>query len=55
MLQFSRDHSLADSLDYMATWQAAMLSKTDIEGAFKAQSNFKTNHFEDLPKKRMED
>ena len=55
MLQFSRDHSLADSLDYMATWQAAMLSKTDIEGAFRAQVDSNMNQFEDLPKKKMED
>ena len=33
MLNYSRDHSLSDSLNYMATWQAAMLQPSDMMAA----------------------
>jgi len=37
ILNYSRDHSVADSLDYVATWNAAMLLSEDIQEAIGAQ------------------
>ena len=37
MIDFARDHSVAESLNYMATWQSGMLHLTDIQQAMKAQ------------------
>ncbi len=41
MLNYSRDHSVADSLRYMATWQAGMFRPQDMMKCFaaKAQKN----------------
>lgn len=49
MINYARDHSLADSLNYMATWQAGMFQPADIMEGFAAkeqrrQSNFKPLH-----------
>jgi enoyl-CoA hydratase len=37
ILQYSRDHSVSDALDYMATWNAAMLLSDDLKKAFEAK------------------
>lgn len=37
ILNHSRDHSVADGLDYMATWNAAMLLSNDLTEAFQAK------------------
>lgn len=37
ILNHSRDHSVADGLDYMATWNAAMLLSNDLMEAFQAK------------------
>ncbi len=36
ILLYKRDHSVADSLDYVATWNAGMLISNDIQEAFQA-------------------
>ncbi len=36
MLLYKRDHSVEDSLDYMATWNAGMLMSEDLMEAFQA-------------------
>lgn len=36
MLNYSRDHTLADSLDYAATWNAAVLLSSDLHEALQA-------------------
>lgn len=36
ILLYKRDHSVEDSLDYMATWNAAMLMSEDLMEAFQA-------------------
>ncbi|GAA0858138.1 crotonase/enoyl-CoA hydratase family protein [Aliiglaciecola litoralis] len=36
MLNYSRDHSVQDSLNYMATWQAGMFQLPDIQESMKA-------------------
>lgn len=38
ILNHSREHSTADGLAYMATWNAAMLLSEDLNEAFQAQS-----------------
>ena len=48
MLNYSRDHSLADSLDYMATWQAGMFQMTDVHIAMQAQKAQQIPVFEPL-------
>jgi enoyl-CoA hydratase len=37
MVLYTRDHSVADSLNYMAAWNAGMLSKADLEAGLVAQ------------------
>ena len=36
MLLYARDHSVADGLNYVATWNAAMLSQRDVMAALAA-------------------
>lgn len=38
ILNYSRDHSVADGLQYMAAWNAAMLISEDFKEVFKAKS-----------------
>ena len=37
MLNYARDHSVADSLQYMATWQAGMFQATDLMESVQAK------------------
>jgi enoyl-CoA hydratase len=37
ILLHTRDHSVADGLNYMATWNAAMLMSNDLQAAFVAK------------------
>lgn len=37
MLNYARDHSVADSLNYMATWQAGMFQATDLMESMQAK------------------
>ena len=48
MLNYSRDHSIADSLDHIATWQSGMFQPGDMQEAFAAQSEKREPRFEDL-------
>ncbi|WP_221390707.1 crotonase/enoyl-CoA hydratase family protein [Dyadobacter sp. NIV53] len=45
ILNYSRDHSIADGLNYMATWNAAMLLSEDLNEAFQAQLQKKEAFF----------
>jgi enoyl-CoA hydratase len=47
VLNFSRDHSVADGLDYIATWNAAMLMSNDITEAMTAKMTGRDAKFED--------
>ena len=38
MINYTRDHSVADSLNYIATWQAGMFRQTDVMKAFAAKA-----------------
>jgi enoyl-CoA hydratase len=48
MLNYSRDHSVEDSLRYMATWQAGMFRPADMMKTFQAKAQKKTPEYEDL-------
>jgi enoyl-CoA hydratase len=36
MLNYTRDHSVADGLNFIATWNAGMLLSNDIQAAVMA-------------------
>lgn len=46
MLNYSRDHSVQDSLKYMATWQGGMFRPNDMMKAFGAKAQGKEPEFE---------
>lgn len=47
MLNYSRDHSVADGLNYIATWNAAMLMSSDLTTAMMASMSKQTPQFKD--------
>ena len=54
MLNFSRDHSVEDSLKYMATWQAGMFRPDDMMLTFQAQAQKQQAEYPDLvPNKEL--
>jgi enoyl-CoA hydratase len=48
MLNYARDHSIADGLDYIATWQTGMFQPTDMMEAFTAKSEKREPEYADL-------
>jgi enoyl-CoA hydratase len=48
MINYARDHSVRDSLNYMATWQAGMFQPTDIMQTFTAKMSGKKPEYEGL-------
>ena len=48
MLNYTRDHSVADSLNYMAVWQAGMLLTDDLMKQIQANQAKQTAEFDDL-------
>ena len=44
-MNFSRDHSVADGLEYIATWNAAMFDMDDMGEAFEATSDRRDAEF----------
>lgn len=51
MLNYSRDHSVTDSLNYMAVWQSGMFQMTDVQEAMTAAKEKRTPNFESLKTK----
>jgi enoyl-CoA hydratase len=47
MLLYARDHSVADSLNYVATWNAAMVVSEDLEEALNAFKEKRAAGFRD--------
>ena len=47
MLNYSRDHSVADSLNYVATWNSAMLLSEDLQEAVMAQMQKRAPNYRD--------
>jgi enoyl-CoA hydratase len=53
MINYARDHSTADGLDYIAIWQAGMYNpETDMRESFVAKAEKRTPKFDDLLPKR---
>jgi enoyl-CoA hydratase len=48
-LLYARDHSVADSLDFIATWQMGALQPADMTEAFTAKGERRDPRYEDLP------
>lgn len=48
MLNYSRDHSVADSLKYMATWQSGMFRPNDMMKTFQAKATKSQAQFDNL-------
>jgi len=48
MINYARDHSVADSLQYMATWQSGMFHANDLMLSMAAQAQKQAGEFEPL-------
>ncbi len=48
MLNYSRDHGVKESLDYMATWQAGMFRQEDMLKVMRAQTSQSDPTFDNL-------
>ena len=48
MINYARDHSIADALDYIAVWQSGMLARGHMMEAFMAQKEKREPRFPDL-------
>ena len=47
MLLYSRDHTVSESLNYIATWNAGMLSAADLQAGLQAQLEKQQASYED--------
>lgn len=48
MLTYARDHSVADGLNYIATWNAAMLDRLEMAEAFRAKQEKRDPAYPDI-------
>lgn len=48
MINYAADHSVADSLNFMATWQAGMFQMEDVQTAMQARQNKQTPQYAPL-------
>ena len=48
MMNYARDHTIADGLDYIATWQTGMFSGAHMAEAFRAKHEKRAANFPDL-------
>ena len=53
IINYSRDHSTADSLDYISLWNASMLQPDEISEAFAAAQEEREGDFVNLPAARQ--
>jgi enoyl-CoA hydratase len=55
MINYARDHSIKDGLDYIATWQTGMFSPPHMMEAFQAKAQGREPVYPDLVplRKRM--
>jgi enoyl-CoA hydratase len=49
MINYARDHSTADGLDYIGIWNASMLQRQEIQEAIKANAEKRAGAFVELP------
>jgi enoyl-CoA hydratase len=54
IINYARDHSVADSLDYIALWNASHLQHDEIKDAMQANKNGRPADFVDLPPRRRQ-
>ena len=47
VINYTRDHSIEDGLEYVALWNAAMMSKFDVQEAMAATLEKRVGNFED--------
>lgn len=52
IINYARDHSTADTLDYIGIWNASMLQQDEIKEAMVAASEKRDGDFVDLPPSR---
>jgi enoyl-CoA hydratase len=52
MINYARDHSIAEGLDRIALWQAGMHSRTAMAEAFKANAEKRPGDFPSLARLR---
>jgi enoyl-CoA hydratase len=52
MINYARDHSTADGLDYISIWNASMLQPAEMQEAMQANSEKRPGDFVDLPDRR---
>jgi enoyl-CoA hydratase len=48
MLNYGRDHTVADTLRHIAVWQTGMFQPTDMQEAFTAKTEKRDPAFDDL-------
>ena len=48
MINYTRDHSVADSLDHMATWQSGMFSPEEMMKSFAAKAQRVAGEFDEI-------
>ena len=48
MINYARDHSVADSLTHMASWQAGMFQPADMMEVFAAKTQKRAPEFKPL-------
>ena len=53
IINYARDHSTADSLDYIGIWNASMLQAAEIDEAMAAAGEKRSGDFVDLPTNRL--
>ena len=54
MINYARDHTTADGLDYIAIWNASFLQGAEMQEAMLANQQKRPGEFVDLPKKRSD-
>ncbi len=55
MINYARDHTTSDGLDYIAIWNASMLHVEEIQEAMASNAEKRPGNFTSLPKSRRQD
>jgi len=53
IINYARDHSTADTLDYIGIWNASMLQHEEIQESMLANAEKRDGDFVDLPKPKV--
>jgi enoyl-CoA hydratase len=51
-INYARDHSVQDSLDYHAAWNSSLLSGRDMEAAMTSYMNKENGEYDDLEEQK---